>query len=94
VSGEPAAIAPRTWPRFVLAHALQVAPLAVVLLGRPPWALWLGGIAGSAICCAATDSGWRWRNRLLVLEAIAWLLLPLVLGTSPAGDPPWPSPSR
>jgi len=69
---------PRTWPRFVLAQGLQVVPLAVVLFGVAPLALWVGGLIGSALCCAATDSGWRWRNRLLVAQAVAWMLIPLI----------------
>ena len=69
---------PRSWPRFALAQALQLVPLAVVLFGRAPRARGVGGVIGSALCCAATDSGWRWRNRLLVVQAILWLLVPLI----------------
>jgi hypothetical protein len=28
-----------------------------------------------------TDSRWRWWNRLLLAEAVAWLTVALVLGT-------------
>ncbi len=74
----PETPAPRTWPRLLIAELLQLVPLAVVLFGRAPLALWVGGAIGSAICCAATDSGWRWRNRLLIAQAVLWLLVPLV----------------
>lgn len=73
-------VRPRTWPRLLLVEALQLVPLALILAGRPPWSLWVAGIAGSAICCAGTDSGWRWRNRLLVAQAALWLLVPMVFG--------------
>ena len=69
---------PRTWPRFALAQGIQLVPLAVVLFGQAPLALWVGGLIGSVVCCAATDSGWRWRNRLLVGQAVGWLCVPLV----------------
>ncbi len=68
----------RTWPRLLLVEALQVVPLALVLFGRGSGALWCAGLLGSAICCLGTDSGWRWRNRLLISQAILWLLVPLL----------------
>lgn len=68
-----------TWPRLLLVELLQAVPLLVALAGRAPAALWCAGILGSAICCAGTDSGWRWRNRLLLIQAVLWLLVPLVL---------------
>ena len=77
-ASSPSTSAPRSWPRFVLAQGLQLIPLAVVLFGVAPLALWVGGLIGSAVCCVATDSGWRWRNRFLVLQAVGWLLIPLV----------------
>jgi hypothetical protein len=76
----PAAAArPRSWPRLVLVEALQLPAIALVLWGRWPGALWAGALFGSLVCCALTDSGWRWRNRLLVLQAVVWLTLALVL---------------
>jgi hypothetical protein len=70
----------RGWPRLVLVEALQILPLAVAILGQGSGAMWCAGLLGSAICCAGTDSGWRWRNRLLVSQAVCWLLLPLLFG--------------
>lgn len=69
---------PRTWPRMLLVQLLQLAPLGLALFGRGDAALWTAGLMGSVICCAGTDSGWRWRNRMLVLQAIVWLLVPLL----------------
>lgn len=70
---------PRTWPRFLLVELLQAVPLLVALGGRGPAALWCAGLIGSAICCAGTDSQWRWRNRVLIVQAVVWLLVPLLL---------------
>lgn len=64
-----------TWPRFVLVEALQVLPAALALVGTAA-ALWTAALIGSALCCYGTDSGWRWRNRLLIAQAIVWLLVP------------------
>lgn len=69
-----APVAIRTWPRLALAAALQLPPIAVAVWGQPPWAAWVAGLIGASICIAATDSRWRWRNRLLVLTAGLWLL--------------------
>lgn len=66
---------PHAWRRLALAHALQVPAVIAVVLAPAAWlpaSLW-----SSAVCCVMTDSGWRWRNRLLVAEAIAWLTLAL-----------------
>jgi hypothetical protein len=68
----------RTWPRLALVEILQIVPLLIVSFGRGNAALWCAGLIGSAICCAGTDSLWRWRNRLLVVQAILWLLVPLL----------------
>lgn len=77
---EPSSSAVRvaTWPRFILVEALQLLPVALALVGTAV-ALWTAALVGSAICCYGTDSGWRWRNRLLVLQAIAWLLVPTLV---------------
>jgi len=75
---------PRQWPRLLLVQGLQVIPLAVAILGQGPGALWCAGVMGSAICCAGTDSLWRWRNRVLVAQAVVWLLVPLLFA---AGNP-------
>ena len=64
--------------RLLLIEALQLAPLALAIFGRGSAALWTAGLIGSFICCAGTDSGWRWRNRMLVLQAALWLLMPLL----------------
>ncbi len=63
--------------RFALAHALQL-PAVIVLIWSPViWAAVPAGLWGSIVACAGTDSGWRWRNRLLVTEAIVWLVIAL-----------------
>lgn len=67
-----------TWPRFVLVEGLQILPAALALVGTAA-ALWTAALIGSAICCYGTDSGWRWRNRLLVVQAITWLLVPTLV---------------
>ncbi len=64
--------------RLLLVELLQLAPLALAIFGRGPAALWTAGLIGSFICCAGTDSGWRWRNRFLILQAAFWLLVPLL----------------
>lgn len=63
----------RTWPRMLLVQLLQLPPLGLAMVGEWPWALWTAALIGSAICSAGTDSGWRWRNRLLLGQAILWL---------------------
>lgn len=75
-----ASLRPRTWPRLLLAHALQLPAVALVVYSDAPAAWWAAGLWSSAVCCAMTDSLWRWRNRLLVLEAIVWLVLAASLG--------------
>lgn len=71
---------PRTWPRLLVVELLQVPAVALIVLASAPAALWLAGLWGSAVCCAGTDSLWRWRNRLLIAQAVLWLLVPLVFG--------------
>ena len=66
------------WPRLLLVEGLQVIPVLVAIVGQGPGSLWCAGLIGSAICCAGTDSGWRWCNRLLVAQAVCWLLVPLL----------------
>lgn len=66
------------WRRLLVVEALQLVPVMILLLGRPPGSFWCAGLLGSAICCLGTDSGWRWLNRLLVLQAVLWLLVPLI----------------
>ncbi len=71
--------APPPWRlRFLLVHALQLPALGLAVWGQPPTAWWLAALWGSVVCCAGTDSGWRWRNRMLVIEAILWLTFALV----------------
>lgn len=65
----------RTWSRFVLVQVLQLLPLALLMVGSPA-ARWPAALIGSAICCYGTDSNWRWRNRLLIAQAIGWLVMP------------------
>ena len=71
---------PRGWPRLLVVELLQLPAIGLMTWGRWPAALWLAALIGSMICCAGTDSGWRWRNRLLVAQAAVWLTLALVLG--------------
>jgi hypothetical protein len=66
--------------RFALVHLLQLPSVALVVFSEQPTAWWCAAILASLICCAGTDSGWRWRNRLLVVEAIAWLVLAALFG--------------
>ena len=63
--------------RFALAHALQLPSLVVLIWSPSPWAALPAGLWGSIVACAGTDSGWRWRNRLLVAEAVIWLVIAL-----------------
>jgi hypothetical protein len=72
--------AARSWPRLALVEALQLPPIALLVWGAWPGAVWAGALIGSLVCCAGTDSGWRWRNRLLVAQAVVWLTLALVFG--------------
>jgi hypothetical protein len=67
--------------RFLLVHALQVPAIALIVFSDREAAWWAAGIWSSLVCCAGTDSGWRWRNRLLVAEAIAWLVAASLFGT-------------
>lgn len=68
------------WPRLALVQAVQLPAVALLLWGRGEAALWTAALWGSIVCCAGTDSGWRWLNRLLILQAAAWLAVALVLG--------------
>lgn len=68
------------WQRLAVVQALQLPALALLLWGQGAAALWTASLWGSLVCCAGTDSGWRWLNRLLLLQAAAWLALALVLG--------------
>ncbi|MDA3962210.1 MAG: hypothetical protein PF961_15575 [Planctomycetota bacterium] len=69
---------PRHWQRMLVVQLLQLPAVGLVLASDYTAALWVAGLYGSVVCCAGTDSGWRWRNRLLVAQAAAWLLLPLL----------------
>lgn len=60
------------WLRFALVEALQIPALLLAWQGRPPWAWWTAALLGAAVCILGTDSPWRWRNRLLILQAVAW----------------------
>jgi len=64
--------------RLLLVETLQVPALALAIWGVPPTAAWCAALLGSAVCCAGTDSHWRWRNRLLMAQAVAWLLQALL----------------
>ena len=64
--------------RFFLVHLAQLPAVGLAVYGQPPTAWWIAAAWGSVVCCAGTDSSWRWRNRLLVVEAISWLTFALV----------------
>jgi hypothetical protein len=66
------------WLRLTVAHLLQMPAVAGVLLTPAAW--WPAAFWASFICIIMCDSGWRWRNRLLVAEAVAWLWLAFCLG--------------
>lgn len=67
------------WRRFVLVHALQLPVAALVILVAPGWSWVAGCVWASLVSAVGTDSGWRWRNRILVVETILWLTLALCL---------------
>jgi len=66
------------WTRLLVIVALQLPAAGLALVSVHPAALWTAGLYGSVVCCAGTDSAWRWLNRALVLVAVGWLLLPLL----------------
>jgi hypothetical protein len=68
------------WTRMAVVQGLQVPAVALGLVaGGAAW--WPAGLWGSVVCCAGTDSGWRWRNRLLLFQAVVWLVLAASLGS-------------
>ena len=69
---------PSPWPRLAVVAGLQLPSVALVALAPAPTALWVAGLWGSVVCAGGTDSGWRWLNRMLVLVAAGWLLVPLI----------------
>lgn len=73
--------------RFALVQLVQAPFLLLAMAGSWPWALLTAALAGSAICAGGTDSTSgpggtlaRWLNRVLVLQAIAWITAAFVLG--------------
>jgi hypothetical protein len=72
---------PGTWLRFAVVQAVQLPSVGLLLAAPSPWAWWPAALWGSIVCCAGTDSGWRWRNRMLVAQAAGWLFLALCFGT-------------
>jgi hypothetical protein len=73
--------------RFAVVQLLQIPFLLLALAGSWPVALLVAALGGSAICAGGTDSTRgpggtlaRWLNRLLVLQAIAWITAAFVLG--------------
>lgn len=61
--------------RLAVVHALQVPAVALVAVSPHAAAWWCAALWGSIVACAGTDSGWRWLNRMLIVEAIVWLTL-------------------
>ncbi len=70
-----------TWPRLLLVELLQLPAVLLVILGHGPGAWWCAGLWSSLVLISGTDSDWRWRNRLLVGQAAAWLLAASLLGS-------------
>jgi hypothetical protein len=73
--------------RFAVVQLLQVPFLLLAMAGSWPVALLVAALGGSAVCAGGTDSTSgpggnlaRWLNRLLVVEAIAWITAAFVLG--------------
>jgi branched-subunit amino acid transport protein len=64
--------------RLLVVESLQIPAIALAIWGVPPTAAWCAALWGSAVCCAGTDSHWRWRNRVLIAQAVAWLLQALL----------------
>lgn len=78
MSDDQPAWRPSPWQRLTVIAVLQLPLIALILFSPHPAALWTAGLTGSVICCAGTDSGWRWLNRCLVCLAVLWLLVPLL----------------
>jgi hypothetical protein len=76
----PAAPVPSPWPRLLVIQALQLPAVALILAADRPAAWWTAALWSSFVCCAGTDSGWRWLNRLLVAQATLWLAAAGVFG--------------
>ena len=70
----------RTWLRFAVVQLVQLPAVGLALYGQPPFSFWCAGIWGGIVCVLGTDSVGPWRNRFLRLQAIAWLILPLLFG--------------
>lgn len=73
--------------RFAVVQLIQVPFVLLALIGSWPWALLTAALVGSAICAGGTDSATgpgatlaRWLNRLLVLQAIAWITAAFIFG--------------
>lgn len=71
--------------RFAVVELIQIPFVVLAFVGAWPWALFTAALIGSVICAAGTDSASgsgatlaRWLNRVLVLQAIAWLTVALV----------------
>ena len=79
-SVNPAPKPPGTYARFFLVQALQLPALGLVIFGLPPWSFWCAAVWGSVVCSAGTDSVGPWRNRILRVQAITWIVIALVFG--------------
>ena len=62
------------WQRMLVVHLLQVPAILLAIWGEGNLALILAGLWGASVCCGGTDSRWRIKNKLLLLEAAAWLV--------------------
>lgn len=62
------------WLRLALVQLLQLPAVLLVCARSGSGSWWCAALWGSAVCCAGTDSRWRWRNRLLVAQAVVWLV--------------------
>lgn len=73
--------------RFAVVQLLQIPFLLLAIAGSWPVALLVAALGGSAVCAGGTDSTRgpggtlaRWLNRVLVVQAIAWITAAFVLG--------------
>ncbi len=75
-----AARPPRGWVRLAVVEAIQLPALGLVMARDAPACWWCAALWGSMACCAGTDSSWRWRNYLLVAQAVVWLIAASLFG--------------
>ena len=62
------------WRRFGLAHLAMLPAVGLACVSASPWAVPVAALWVSLVAVAAMDSQGRWRNRWLMLLAVAWLV--------------------